>query len=95
MNHFIKLTFTIILFFSACTENKTQEDHQDATAIKEVSKSIFEGISFASKIDTICGMPVNTKTVEDTLMVDGKIYGFCAVECKQEFIKQLQEKNVQ
>lgn len=36
--------------------------------------------------DLVCGMPVKAG-VEDTMMYKGKVYGFCAKECKEEFAK--------
>lgn len=33
--------------------------------------------------DVVCGMSL--KTIADTAMVNGKVYPFCAKECKEEF----------
>lgn len=40
----------------------------------------------ANKRDFICGMPV-TAGIADTAHYDGKVYGFCASECKAEFLQ--------
>ena len=40
----------------------------------------------ANKRDFICGMPV-TAGIADTAHYDGKVYGFCATECKAEFLQ--------
>jgi YHS domain-containing protein len=37
------------------------------------------------KRDPTCGMPVKAGVV-DTLTAKGKLYGFCAKECKDEFL---------
>ena len=86
-----------LLLISACNqkekETKTEEKkmaNSDSSNIPAEKKK-FEGIVFASKRDTTCGMPL-TAGLEDTLMVNGKIYGFCAKECKDEFIKKLSAK---
>jgi len=39
-----------------------------------------------NKRDFICGMPV-TAGIADTAHYKGKVYGFCASECKSEFLK--------
>ncbi|WP_037369260.1 YHS domain-containing protein [Sediminibacterium sp. C3] len=39
----------------------------------------------ANKRDFICGMPV-TAGIADTAHYGGKVYGFCASECKAEFL---------
>ena len=87
-----------ILFAASCNTNKT-ENKEPEEIKKPVIDSIvqlppakpFEGIIFASKRDTVCGMPLSAG-VADTLHVNGKIYGFCATECKEEFVKQLTAK---
>lgn len=43
-------------------------------------------INLAVKKDLVCGMPVSAG-VKDTTLYKGKIYGFCAKECKDEFVK--------
>jgi YHS domain-containing protein len=89
---------TVIAFvalFTSCGDNTTSEiKHVPATTQKEKKTPRFEGLVFASKIDTICEMPINPKTAEDTVLLNGKIYGFCAVECKQEFVNNLKEKKL-
>lgn len=76
---------------STNTINTEIKSDTSIPAVKEEPVNKFAGISFASNKDTICGMPL-TAGVEDTLQVDGKIYGFCATECKEEFAKQLTAK---
>jgi YHS domain-containing protein len=39
-----------------------------------------------NKEDFTCGMPVSAG-ISDTCHVDGKAYGFCSAECKDEFLK--------
>ena len=40
----------------------------------------------SNKRDFICGMPV-IAGIADTAQYKGKVYGFCATECKDEFLK--------
>lgn len=51
----------------------------------------IEKLVFASKLDPICGMPI-TAGVEDTITINTKLYGFCARECKIEFLKRRKTK---
>lgn len=85
--------FALATTLTACGNAANEEKQPDATAAmapKEEKTNKFAGIQFALDKDTICGMPL-TAGVEDTLMVEGKVYGFCATECKNEFVKMLSE----
>lgn len=87
------LCTAVLLIASACNSNhdaKEQLNHKTIEAVKPLKK--FGDIQFASKIDTTCGMLVSAG-VEDTLMLNGKIYGFCAKECKDEFAKILKSQH--
>lgn len=85
-----------IVAFAAC-QNASTENNKPATKDSSSMQSTHtEGIDisklkFASKIDTTCGMPI-TAGVQDTVTVDGKLYGFCAKECKESFLKTLSAK---
>ena len=46
----------------------------------------FTANMVSNKRDFICGMPV-TAGIADTAHYKGKVYGFCATECKDEFLK--------
>ena len=54
--------------------------------VKPKAKNNFKHLSYASKTDPVCGMPV-TAGIEDTLNYKGKRYGFCSTGCKEEFVK--------
>jgi len=56
------------------------------------AKKKFADVQFASRIDTICGMPIKAG-IEDTVVLKGKVYGFCATACKEEFVKMLQSQH--
>jgi YHS domain-containing protein len=50
----------------------------------------FAGLEFADKKDLVCGMPL-TAGIEDTASYKGKLYGFCATGCKEDFVKNPKE----
>ena len=41
----------------------------------------------ASDKDLVCGMPVEDGGIADTASYEGKVYGFCASECKKAFLE--------
>jgi len=43
--------------------------------------------SLSEKNDLVCGMELTNETLEDTAAYARKIYGFCNVGCKEEFLK--------
>ena len=74
----------------SCAQNKEQKEAAlpAATADTMVVKAepSFKDVVYDSKKDLVCGMPV-TAGVSDTAHYEGKVYGFCAKECKDEFVK--------
>jgi putative intracellular protease/amidase/YHS domain-containing protein len=50
-------------------------------------EKVFKTMKFENKKDFICGMPI-TAGVADTANYKGKVYGFCATACKDEFKKK-------
>ncbi|MBL0310446.1 MAG: YHS domain-containing protein [Bacteroidetes bacterium] len=43
--------------------------------------------ALATNKDFVCGMKVEAGQIADTATYEGKIYGFCSKECKDEFVK--------
>jgi len=93
---FKKIVYTGIaaLAILSCTSNtqKTEKpadevmpQHQHSPAPAAPKKDLST-IVLDHKKDLVCGMPVSAG-VEDTVHYKGKIYGFCAKECKDEFVK--------
>ena len=44
----------------------------------------------ASNKDLVCGMILEGQSIADTASYEGNVYGFCALECKEEFLKNPQ-----
>ncbi len=81
-----------IMITTACKQKNTKAEiaKRDTTTNKQFIKPAnkFAGIQMASKKDTSCGMPLSAG-LEDTVQLNGKIYGFCSPECKQDFVTRL------
>lgn len=82
------------LIFISCNNGAPEKEtpktdtakHEMHTMTPPAPDKKFDGIAFANAKDFICGMPV-TAGVEDTAHYKDKVYGFCAKECKDEFLK--------
>ena len=72
------------MVLSACTfTSKTHEE----TSAKEPSKAIINTSMLADTKDHSCGMTLQDGAIADTTLYNGKVYGFCATGCKEEFLK--------
>ncbi len=86
------IKLAVILLFStvaACNQPKKTDPEKKSempVAQKDSAKKDLGDLAFAVKKDLVCGMPVSAG-VNDTAHYKGKIYGFCAEECKAEFVK--------
>ena len=90
----MKRTATLILLMLAmysCNNNNAAKATEQSTPVVSsvpampVSNKI-PADSVDNKEDFICGMPVRAG-IEDTAHYEGKVYGFCATGCKEEFQK--------
>lgn len=91
MNKNHVLLVVLIIGVLSCSENAKKEPVAEKTsamvdsAVTKVDEG-FKNMSFDSKKDLICGMPI-TAGVSDTAHFNKKVYGFCSKECKDEFMK--------
>ncbi len=68
---------------AAAATEPTMEHMHDSTAAPAAD---YSNVSFDATKDFVCGMPIKAG-VEDTAHYNGKVYGFCSKECKDEFAK--------
>lgn len=85
--HLIFWSFMISACNEPAKEKDTHKDHPGSdVTVMDTTPGKKELIDFVNnKKDPICGMPV-TAGVSDTLHYQGKVLGFCAPECKAEFV---------
>lgn len=98
MTHKIKIIYITTLFFAAaCNSNGYKNPAEQKQAVGDTLENIkpvkkFAHIRYASKRDTTCGMPLSAG-IEDTLVLKGKVYGFCSGECKADFVTILKKQH--
>jgi YHS domain-containing protein len=98
MNKSIKTSLGLLavcgsIFLMACggnsaptTETTSSSTDSNVTAATEDSVISYDISLVDNKKDPTCGMPV-TAGISDTAHYDNKVLGFCASECKKEFLK--------
>ena len=85
-----KSIFAIVvgLSLSACSnpqpENAAVPDK--VSMEQESSIKLAEGV-LVSTNDTVCGMSVGNEP-NDTVTVNGKLFGFCSTGCKESFLAE-------
>lgn len=67
---------------------KTEHHEAQVNSPEPVAKAPEVKLAeLATAKDLVCGMPLEEGAIADTILYEGKIYGFCASECKAEFAK--------
>ena len=82
MKHLLVSGLIITALF-ACNQ---QEEKKAEMPVSESVTSKYTPAMVVNQKDYACGMPV-TAGILDTCHVEGKAYGFCSEECKNEFLK--------
>jgi YHS domain-containing protein len=87
----MKSTLPLVLFvFSliACSTQPVKETKpiKDSTQMQSEVPATIDAKIVDNTKDPACGMPV-TAGIGDTTRYEGKLYGFCSKECKDEFLK--------
>ena len=95
MKNIILISFIFLLSCNSY-ETKTEQAKSDTINMHSVTPDaadmktpvlpeISASVLNYSK-DPVCGMPMK-HDIADTTLYKNKVYGFCAKECKEEFIK--------
>jgi YHS domain-containing protein len=82
MKHVLVSSLIIIALF-AC---KQQEEKKAEMPVVHTDSIKYTPAMVVNEKDYACGMPV-TAGILDTCHYEGKAYGFCSTECKNEFLK--------
>jgi YHS domain-containing protein len=81
------ITVPVAMAFSCNQQSKTPATfHSPAFSSGDTAKPRFTRDMVDNLKDPSCGMPL-TAGIEDTLHYNGKVYGFCSDECRDEFKK--------
>jgi YHS domain-containing protein len=82
--------FGTIIFFVSCSGSPEKEFVAPVKPVPsmQVAEHAIDlsAVVLAINKDLVCGMPIRAG-VADTAHYKGKVYGFCAKECKEAFVK--------
>jgi YHS domain-containing protein len=76
------------LFLASCNNQATNSENSTQPAPPEKKTIELKLSDLGSTKDHVCGMELEEGGIADTTTYEGKIYGFCASECKAEFVKE-------
>lgn len=85
----VLLSAIILIAALGCNQPKSvmpEKKMETIATAKDSVKNNLAKLDFAVKKDLSCGMPTSAG-VSDTVTYKGKLYGFCAKECKEDFLK--------
>ncbi len=82
-----KVIVALLVLFTACQPKTSEPEQKTAPALEEKEFPAKPDIALASDTDPVCKTYVKEE-FSDTAMYDGKIYGFCASACKDDFLKE-------
>ena len=85
----IYIGIIIITVAFGCNQPKSvmpENKMETVAAAKDTAENNLAKLDFAVKKDLSCGMPISAG-LSDTATYKGKLYGFCAKECKEDFLK--------
>ena len=82
----MKYRLVIGLIITALFACNQQEEKKAEMPVSESDTPKYTPAMVVNQKDYACGMPV-TAGIMDTCHVEGKAYGFCSSECKNEFLK--------
>lgn len=76
------------LLLAACNNKQTETTSTENTeAAAEAKAPELTLANLSDKTDHVCGMELAEGGIADTAHLGDKVYGFCAAECKAEFVK--------
>ena len=85
MKRILLLTASTWFSLSACHQKSPME--KNPVPVSESNGKTIKLTDLASNKDLVCGMVLEGQGIADTTSFEGNVYGFCATECKTEFLK--------
>ena len=83
----IFFTANILMVLALASCNQKAEQKTETAPLAEPAKIEIKLADLSEPKDFVCGMPLDEGGIADTTSYEGKVYGFCASECKAEFLK--------
>lgn len=80
------LLASLICLMVACGGNSSAPSHDMTPTANPIE---VDATQLATIKDVVCGMSMKNVPIADTALVRGKIYPFCAKECKAMFKKDV------
>lgn len=78
-----------LAMLSSCHQKSPMEKNP-VPVVSESKGATIKLTELATDKDLVCGMILEGQSIADTTLHEGKMYGFCASECKAEFLKNPQ-----
>jgi YHS domain-containing protein len=85
MKRMCLLVFFAWSVLTACHQRERLEPNP--APVTESNGKTVKISDLATDNDVVCGMKLEGQAIADTTLYRGKMYGFCAAECKVEFLK--------
>lgn len=82
-----KLIYLLLLVIAFSCNKKEANVVKESTSVID-PKNPLNKLKYDNKIDFYCKMDITKYGVSDTTYYKGKLYGFCAKMCKDEFLKK-------
>ncbi len=83
------IVYLAALTFAACQTKQAEPEVKTAPALEQSQTEVKPAIELDSNQDPVCKMNV-ADGYADTTMYEGKIYAFCNIGCKEDFLKDPQ-----
>jgi len=81
--YLLSAALVIAVFTFGCSQSNTSSDSKPPVEEKKINVSVSQ---LATNTDLSCGMKFSSDgQIGDTMTYNGKLYGFCSKECRDNF----------
>jgi YHS domain-containing protein len=85
MKRILPMVVIAAISLAACHQKENLENNP--APVTESNGKTIRISDLATDKDVVCGMNLEGQAIADTTSHRGLVYGFCATECKAEFLK--------